>query len=82
MLEAQREGEPRRQRPRRAVCLRQIDRPGLYAAGSVTALADDLGEAFRDEYTRSAILPRRAAAAAMQAPVERRLPEEAASQAE
>ena len=33
MLEAQREGEPRRQRPRRAVCLRQIDRPGLYAAG-------------------------------------------------
>lgn len=50
--------------------------------GSVTALADDLGEAFRDEYTRSAILPRRAAAAAMQAPVERRLPEEAASQAE
>ena len=56
--------------------------PGLYAAGSVTALADDLGEAFRDEYTRSAILPRRAAAAAMQAPVERRLPEEAASQAE
>ena len=39
MLEAQREGEPRRQRPRRAVCLRQIDRPGLYAAGKFNRAA-------------------------------------------
>lgn len=50
--------------------------PGLYAAGSVTALVDDLGEPFRDEYTRSALLPRRAAAAAVQAPVEEMSPAE------
>ena len=53
--------------------------PGLYAAGSVTALTDDLGNDFRGEYERSVELPRQAAAAAMARQIERRPEREAVS---